>query len=68
MTAEVAGGVSFTLRDAGSKSSPIKTVTRGSDLEDGPPYDLLLKVVGGLVAVAELALGWVRRFFLAVLP
>jgi hypothetical protein len=36
MTTEVAGGVSFTLRDAGSESHPIKTVTRGSDLEDGP--------------------------------
>jgi hypothetical protein len=35
-TTEVASGVSFTLRDAGSESYPIKTVTRGSDFEDGP--------------------------------
>ena len=31
-------------------------------------YDILLKVVGGLAAVAELAFGWVRRVFAAVLP
>jgi len=36
MTTEVAGGVSFTLLYAGSESYPIKTVTRGSDFEDGP--------------------------------